>query len=137
MAQAGFWGIAYCGRCENLFMILKVIIGAATGALAGCGVGGGTLLLLYMTVIGNTQFGDAKWINLLFFTVTASIALISHIKNKLIDKKAAVICILSGVITAAVSAFFAGSLDEKMLSKCFGVLFIVAGVKELFAKKKE
>lgn len=114
--------------------IFTVIIGAACGALAGCGVGGGTLLLLYMTVVGKVGFGDAKWINLLFFTVTATIALVSHIKNRLIDKKAAVICIISGVCAATVAAFFARGLDEGVLSKFFGALFIIAGIKELFSK---
>ena len=117
-------------------MILSIIIGASAGALAGCGVGGGTLLLLYMTALANTQFGDAKWINLLFFTATATIALISHIKNRLIDKKAAIICIISGVSTASAFALLGQKLDDEILSKCFAVLFIVAGIKELFAKKE-
>lgn len=116
--------------------ILPVIVGAAMGALAGCGVGGGTLLLLYMTTLGKVSFAHAKWINLLFFTVTAVIALISHIKNKLIDYRATIICSICGIATALPAAFFAQTLKEGALSKIFGVLFIIAGIRELFAKEK-
>ncbi len=116
--------------------ILPVMVGAATGVLAGCGVGGGTLLLLYMTALGGVSFADAKWINLLFFTVTAVIALISHIKNKLIDYRATIICALCGIVTAIPAALFAQTLQEGALSKIFGALFIIAGIREVLAKEK-
>ena len=116
--------------------ILPAIVGTATGALAGCGVGGGTLLLLYMTALGGIGFSDAKWINLLFFIVTAIIALISHVKNKLIDYRATIICALCGIATAVPAALFAQTLKEGALSKIFGALFIVAGIREVFAKNK-
>lgn len=112
------------------------MVGAATGVLAGCGVGGGTLLLLYMTALGGVSFADAKWINLLFFTVTAVIALISHIKNKLIDYRATIICALCGIVTAIPAALFAQTLQEGALSKIFGALFIIAGIREVLAKEK-
>ena len=114
--------------------IFTVIIGTVLGALAGCGVGGGTLLLLYMTALGGVGFSDAKWINLLFFTFTAIIALISHVKNKLIDYRTTIICSLCGIATAVPAAFFAQTLKEGALGKIFGALFIIAGIKELFAK---
>ena len=116
--------------------VLPIAVGIATGALAGCGVGGGTLLLLYMTALGGVSFADAKWINLLFFTVTAVIALISHIKNRLLEWRATVICTLCGIATAIPAALFAQTLKEGALSKIFGALFIVAGIRELFAKEK-
>ena len=116
--------------------VLPIAVGIATGALAGCGVGGGTLLLLYMTALGGVSFADAKWINLLFFTVTAVIALVSHIKNKLIEWRATVICTLCGIVTAIPAALFAQTLKEGALSKIFGALFIIAGVREVLAKEK-
>lgn len=114
--------------------ILPVIVGAAAGALAGCGVGGGSLLLLYMTALGGVSYTDAKWINLLFFGVTAALSLISHIKNGLIEKRATLICSLCGMVTAAVTAFWARSLSNGALGKIFAALFIIAGLRELFAK---
>lgn len=117
--------------------ILPFISGAACGALAGCGVGGGTLLLLYLTALAGVSFKDAKFINLLFFIVCAAIALVSHIKNKLVCKKTAIACILWGAPLALLGAIFANRLSQNIMSKIFAVLFIAAGVREIFASKKQ
>ena len=116
--------------------LLCFAVGTLLGALAGCGVGGGTLLLLFLTAVQKLPFADAKLLNLLFFIVCAAIALVSHCKNRLVDIKSAAVCAVSGVLACIPAAMLSAKLPEKVLSKIFGVLFIAAGIKELFAAKK-
>ena len=47
--------------------ILPLAVGAATGVLSGFGVGGGSLLLIYMTSFAGLEQPLAQGINLLYF----------------------------------------------------------------------
>ncbi len=82
--------------------ITAALAGAVTGVLSGFGIGGGTLLLIYMTAFAGVEQHLAQGINLLYFLPTAATALPSHIKNGYIDKKAAVPAILAGLAGTAV-----------------------------------
>ena len=113
------------------------LAGAFFGALAGCGVGGGTLLLLYLTALAGVQPGDAKLINLLFFLCCALSALVSHLKNRLVDRPTALPCILAGLPACILGALAANRLPQGALSKIFAVLFVISGVKELFSALKD
>ena len=53
---------------------IAIIIGCALGFLAGLGVGGGSLLILWLTLILGLDHTTARGINLLFFIPTAVIA---------------------------------------------------------------
>ena len=46
---------------------LEIAVGAAAGVLSGCGVGGGTLLLLYLTAVADVAPRTAAGVNLLYF----------------------------------------------------------------------
>ena len=54
--------------------LLSLLAGLATGVLSGFGVGGGTLLLLYMTGFAHLEQDLAQGINLLYFLPTAAAA---------------------------------------------------------------
>ena len=64
-------------------MLLHFLIGLLTGVLSGFGIGGGSLLILYMTSFTEVNQYAAGGINLLYFLFCAPAALVSHIKNKL------------------------------------------------------
>ena len=55
--------------------LLPIAFGFATGILSAWGVGGGTLLLLCMTLFLGVEQREAQAINLLFFLPTAGISL--------------------------------------------------------------
>ena len=116
--------------------ILPLLVGAVCGALAGCGVGGGSLLLLYLTAVAGMDYSRSKLLNLLFFIVCASLSLVSHLKNNMIDKKTALWCIASGGVTALVFSLLSSAFKTAVLGKIFAVFFIAAGVRELFSKPK-
>ena len=66
--------------------VLPVLCGAFTGMVSSWGIGGGTLLLLLMTLFLDVPQQTAQGINLLFFLPTAAAALYSHWKNDFLDK---------------------------------------------------
>lgn len=115
-------------------ILVPVLAGVAAGVLSGFGVGGGTLLLIYMALFAGIQQQTAQGINLLYFLPTSLASLVSHIKNGYIEKKAALPAILCGVLTTAAAAYLATGLDVSALRKCFGVFLLITGSIELFGK---
>ena len=115
--------------------IFPITVGLLTGILSGFGIGGGSLLMLYLTLLAGIEQRTAAGINLLYFLACAPAALISHIKNGLIEKKAALWCAVCGVFCAAAASFFAGRIDLSLLRRGFGVLLLYIGFREIFTKR--
>lgn len=116
-------------------IILPIAVGFGCGVLSGFGIGGGTLLMLYMMNFTSLTQQAAQGINLLYFLPTSALALISHIRNKLVEFSVAVPAIVAGVITTALAAFAATAMDTVLLKKIFGGFLIVLGLIEVFKKK--
>ena len=112
------------------------LVGLFTGILSGFGVGGGTLLMLYLTMIQKIPQFTAAGINLFYFIFCAPPALVSHIKNKRIHKKAFWLCTLSGCALAILGSLLAARMDTHLLHRLFGGLLCYVGVRELLACRK-
>ena len=69
--------------------LIAALAGAVTGVLSGFGVGGGSLLLIYMTSFAGVAQNQAQGINLLYFLPAAAAALPAHFKNGYVEKKSA------------------------------------------------
>ncbi len=110
-------------------------VGLLTGILSGFGIGGGSLLLLYLTLCAGVGQYQAGGVNLLYFLACAPAALISHRKNGLIDSSAVKYCVPAGVFTSICAALFAARLSTDLLRRAFGVFLLYIGAKELFRKK--
>lgn len=118
-------------------MVLALCVGLATGVLSGFGVGGGSLLMLYLTMFAGVPQYAAGGINLLYFIACAPAALWSHVKNGLIEKPAALWCALAGVPVSVIAALAAARMDVSLLRRGFGVLLLYIGVHELRAGKQK
>ena len=114
--------------------LLPVLAGALTGILSGFGIGGGTLLLIYMTSFAGVPQNLAQGVNLLYFLPAAATALPAHIKNGYIDGKTGWPAALAGLAGTALAAWLATGLDVELLRRCFGGFLLVVGLRELFAK---
>ena len=114
--------------------ILPLIVGAATGVLSGFGVGGGTLLLVYMTAFAGVEQRLAQGINLLYFLPAGLLALPAHVKNGYIETPVLLPAIGAGLVCAALAAWAATAMEVELLRKLFGAFLIVVGLMELFTK---
>lgn len=113
-----------------------MVVGAATGVLSGFGVGGGTLLLVWLTAVAGMDQHLAQGINLLYFLPAAVLALPAHWKNGYIEKKALLPAVLTGLLAAGGCAWLASGLETGFLRKCFGGFLIAVGLTQLFGKAK-
>lgn len=116
--------------------ILPLLIGFGTGILSAWGVGGGTLLLLCMTLFLGVDQATAQGINLLYFLPTAGMGLIWHRKNGLLEKNVLRHAIPLGTMAAIATAWIATSVDTAVFRKPFGIYLLVTGVMTLFQAKK-
>lgn len=120
---------------ESLPVILAV--GTVLGFLAGLGIGGGSLLILWLTMVLNMDQATARSINLLFFLPAACIACCFRWKQGNVNWKQIFPAILSGCVAAGVFSFVGTILDLELLKKFFGGLLILTGLRELFYKPKK
>ncbi len=116
--------------------LLAGIAGLICGVLSGFGIGGGSLLMVWMTAAAAMDQKMAQGINLLYFIPTAIASLIFHIKNKMICWQAVIPAAICGCVTAALAAWVAASLDVGLLRKLFGGYLLVIGVMEFLKKPK-
>ena len=114
--------------------LIAALAGAVTGVLSGFGVGGGSLLLIYMTSFAGVPQTLAQGVNLLYFLPTAATALPAHFKNGYVEKRALLPAIAAGLVCSALTAWAATALDVELLRKCFGGFLIVVGLRELLRK---
>ena len=115
----------------------QLLLGTLLGFLSGLGIGGGSLLVLWLTVIAGTAPETARSINLLFFLPAAFISLLFRKKQGILPLKPILPAILSGCISAALSSWLAVFLNTQLLKKAFGILLILTGIRELLYKQKK
>ena len=101
---------------------VALIVGTLLGFLTGLGVGGGSLLILWLTVVLSVPYPAARGINLLFFLPSACIACLFRWKQGVLDWKTVLPGILAGCAAAGI------------LQKLFGILLILTGLRELLLK---
>ncbi len=117
--------------------LIGVAVGLLTGILSGMGIGGGSLLILYLTAVAGVDQYTAGNMNLLYFLCCAPAALISHIRAKRVAWSAVLWCTLTGVVTSLLAAWVATQLDTGLLRRLFGVLLLYVGIKELRVKSRK
>ena len=125
----------------SLFMLdsypVSILIGTLLGILSGLGTGGGSLLILWLTLGLGVAQADARAINLLFFIPSALIACLFRWKQGRLDIKKALPAIIAGSIASGLFTFLSQSMDVGILEKLFGILLLFTGVRELLYKPKK
>ncbi len=116
--------------------LLSVLAGFFCGLLSGLGIGGGSLLLIWMTAVVSLSHEAAKAINLLYFLPTAAVSLLLHAKHKLVKWRVVLPAAAAGCAFGALTAFLTASVDHTLLQKLFGLFLLAVGVKELFTRAK-
>lgn len=78
--------------------MLNILIGIISGIVSGMGMGGGTILILCLSLFLGKDQHIAQGANLVFFVPTSIVAIIMNIKNKLIKWKTGITVSICGVI---------------------------------------
>ena len=118
---------------ESLPVVL--IVGTAMGFLTGLGIGGGSLLILWLTMAVGMDPATARAVNLLFFLPSAVIACCFRWKQGLVPWKTVIPAMIAGALSAAVFSWLGNRLDVTLLKKLFGGLLILTGLREVFYRE--
>ncbi len=106
----------------------------ASGVAASMGLGGGFVLLVYLTAVAGVEQLAAQWMNLIFFLPVGGLSLWMHLKNGLIEKKVLLPAILAGAAGAACGVLLANFLGNEAMTRIFAVFLAAVGLREFFGK---
>lgn len=115
---------------------IAVTVAVLLGFLSGLGTGGGSLLILWLTLALDMPQAEARVINLMFFIPSALIACIFRWKQGKLDFRKVLPGILAGCAAAFACSMLTAGQTPEILKKAFGGLLIFTGIRELFYNKK-
>ena len=116
-------------------VMINFIVSFCTGVLSGFGIGGGTLLIIYLVFFAGVDQKTAQSVNLLYFLPTAVGSMIPHVKNRRINGKVLIPTAVSGIAFAILAANLVKHVNVSLLRQVFGVFLVYIGFRETFSKK--
>ena len=111
----------------------EILIGLISGIVSGTGMGGGTVLILMLSIIMGIEQHIAQATNLVFFIPTSIAAIITNWKYKLVDKKVALWVSIFGVIGAITGAIVSSKTNVEKLKKYFGIFLAMVAIFEIYS----
>ena len=111
----------------------EIIIGLVSGIVSGTGMGGGTVLILLLSIIMGIEQHIAQATNLVFFVPTSIAAIITNWKYKLVDKKVALWVSVFGIIGATTGAIISSKTNVEELKKYFGIFLAIVAIFEIYS----
>ena len=117
--------------------MLEFFTGIISGTVSGTGMGGGTILILILSVFMEIDQHVAQGANLVFFIPTSISAIITTLKEKLINWEIGVPVAISGVLGAIIGSRISVSMDVYILKKFFGIFLIIITIYEIYSLAKE
>ena len=112
-------------------ILIFIIIGIAGGLIGGMGMGGGTLLIPLLTLFTATDQHLAQAVNLIAFIPMSAVALIIHIKNKLVEYRLVLITALPAVTASVLASLLSKRVEGDALGMYFGIFLMCLGVYQL------
>ncbi len=113
--------------------MVEVLIGMISGMITAIGLGGGTVLILLLTLGLEVTQRVAQATNLLFFVPTAVTAIILNLREKNIELKIGINLIFGGVIGAIFGSILANGINVGNLRKLFGFFLLCIAVHEIYS----
>lgn len=117
--------------------LLSICISSVLGFLTGLGTGGGSLLIVWLTVVCGILPSQARLINLMFFIPCATVATLRNFRKGRIQPRRLMLPILTGCAAALVISLLSQKINTEQLRKLFGVLLLFTGLRELFYRERK
>ena len=111
--------------------------GSLLGFLSGIGVGGGTLLILWLTLVLNIESAVSREVNFLFFLPAAAVSCFFRWKQGVLNWKQILPGAVAGCAAPVAGTLLSTVVDTVFLKKGFGILLLVTGIRELIYKPKK
>ncbi|MBE6587522.1 MAG: sulfite exporter TauE/SafE family protein [Ruminococcaceae bacterium] len=107
--------------------IIDMIASFFMGALSGMGIGGGGLLVIYLTLVRGTDQISAQGLNLYFFLFASAAALFVHCTKRRINYPLVLILAAFGMPMSFAGSLAASAARPETVRVIFGVMLIIAG----------
>lgn len=110
---------------------MYIVSGLLSGVAAGMGMGGGTILIPALTLLGGLGQHAAQGVNMLAFVPAAIAALIVHAKEKRVDFKSSLPVLLGGVAGALPGVLLCAWISGAWLRRAFGAFLLALCVARI------
>lgn len=117
--------------------ISALIAGLLAGVIGAMGLGGGAVLIMYLSLLADVPQLKAQGINLIFFLPIALVAVSVYAFKKQIKWRTVLPLAAGGMLGAVLGVFLADFLGTALTSKLFGAALLFFGLKEIFSKPKK
>lgn len=117
--------------------MITIIYGIISGIVTGLGMGGGTVLILLLSVFMNIEQHIAQATNLVFFIPTAIAAILTNLKYKNIDFKLAINISFFGILGAIIGCIISNNINSENLRKYFAIFILIIAFYEIYRFYKE
>lgn len=115
----------------------EILIGAFAGVFSGIGMGGGTILIVLLTIFVGLEQHVAQATNLIYFIPTAISAIIVNYREKNINTQLAKFMSVAGIIGAVIGALISIHTDVQKLRKFYGIFLAIIAFHEIYTLIKE
>lgn len=112
--------------------MLEIIFGIIAGIVSSLGMGGGTILILLLSLFLNVEQHIAQATNLIFFIPTSITAILMNIKSKKINWNISKTIIIYGIIGAVIGSTISNYLQGKKLKKIFGIFLLLIAIFQIY-----
>ena len=113
---------------------IPLAAGFLAGAAGSMGLGGGFVLILYLSWSGLSA-PEARAANLMFFIPTALVSMLINRRSGLIDSSVVPYAAAAGSIGAVVGLMLSDAADPELLRNVFAILLTAVGIRELFHRR--
>lgn len=115
----------------------EILFGFIAGIIAALGMGGGSILILLLSIFTENSQKMIQGVNLIFFIPTAIIAIIINLKNKNIDLNLSKIISVLGIIGSFIGSYIALKIPDEILKKAFIIFLIIITIYEIYTYFKK
>ena len=111
---------------------MEILFGIISGIISSLGMGGGTILILLLTMFSRISQHTAQATNLIFFIPTSIVSIIINFKNKIINWKTSKKIIIFGIVGAIIGSLLANKINIRYLRKIFGVFLLFIAIFQIY-----
>ena len=112
--------------------MLEIIFGFISGNITSLGMGGGTVLILLLSLIMGVEQHIAQATNLIFFVPTSISSIIINLKNKNVDLNTAIMVSIFGIVGAIIGVNISQNINSIYLKKVFALFILFIAIYELY-----
>ena len=113
-----------------------IIVGFLCAALAGLGIGGGGLLVIWLVLACGMEQLTAQGVNLTFFLFSSGAAMLVHLMRRTLNFRLIASLAICGCLGAVAGSFLAKNADPAFMRTAFGWLLITSGVISLCKRQR-